>query len=270
MLRKSSMLFVAVCVTLILNAQDTKLTHVLSLKLAYDAGARATAVVWHPEFKRYYAPKSGNANFSMSIFNESGKRISDDDLKAQFDVRGFWYNPTLKTLCANGYDASGWITYKLDSKGIPVDVRHDVEYMNQPNEQSVGTYDPKNNQVFFLEGQNVIVYDAARFEEVKKIKLEIAMDNEDDLNLYADDERPEHINSTVVYTGIPKGEFALLDHEHKKIHLYNKTTGKLVKKLILPSSAPTTDFHCFSYANGIYWLFDLEAKSWEGYKYSYN
>jgi hypothetical protein len=70
----------------------------------------------------------------------------------------------------------------------------------------------------------------------------------------------------VIYTGIPRQEFALLDFKNSEIQLYSKNTGYMMKKLSLPPEAPANEMLCFTYCNNIYWLFDQNTKIWRGYK----
>lgn len=62
---------------------------------------------------------AGNVDFSVSVFDVKGTRLSPVSQKALFDIRGLWYNPATKTLQMNGYDNFGWAEYKLDAKDYP-------------------------------------------------------------------------------------------------------------------------------------------------------
>lgn len=253
-------------------AQDRTLSYVMTLKMPEGPGARCASIAWHPTLKRYYAPKSGNAQHLMGIFDAKGNLVSPDGLKTMFDIRGFWYNPKMKTFCANGYNDNGWMSYELDNRGVPTDYKMISSGMKQPNEQSVGSYDEKNNQVYFLDGQFVVAYDAATQTEKSRRQLYINQKDKDDTwgddyDTYDETITPENINgSTVLYTGIPKKEFALLDFKNKEIQLYSKATGYITQKLILPSDAPADEILCFSYCNNMFWLFDIDSKVWKAYK----
>jgi hypothetical protein len=261
-----------IVISSIANAQQKTLTEVISLEMPDDNGARASSIAWHPDLKRYYAPKSGNAEHLMAIFDAKGKPVFPENTKTLFDIRGFWYSPKLKTFCANGYNDNGWVSYILDKNGVPIGIKHLVETMNQPGEQSVGSFDMVNNLVFFLKGQNVVIYNAANQKKTGTIRLHINYKNEkeesDDINDADDEDKtPDNINSTVVvFTGIPKAEFALLDFTNKEIQLYDKNTGYISQKLSLPADAPADEMLCFSYCNNLYWLFDINTKTWKGYK----
>jgi hypothetical protein len=53
----------------------------------------------------------------------------------------------------------------------------------------------------------------------------------------------------------------------KQIELYDAETGYLTQVLKLPSNAP--ELHTvfdFAYANGLFWIFDEENRTWVGYK----
>jgi hypothetical protein len=270
-MRKLLFICLLVLVSLAASAQKSVLEETMILQMPTDPGARASSIAWHPTLKRYYAPKSGNASYSMGIFDSKGNLVSPEGLETRFDIRGFWYNPKLRTFCANGYNDNGWATYTLDNDGIPTGITHDVEYMNQPDVHSVGSFDARNNYVYFLKGQHVIAYNASKFDEAKDIRLYINAKDETDAKLWAvlydEDQTPEDVNyTTVIYTGIPKAEFALLNVEDKTIDFYDMKTGYMTKMSQLPSDAPAESMLCFSYANDIFWLFDINNKMWHGYK----
>jgi hypothetical protein len=274
-MKKLSLLFIyCIACTIFTVAQPKQrtLTEVMSLKMPEGGGARAASIAWHPLLKKYYAPKSGNEEHLMGVFDEKGKRVSPDDLKTLFDVRGFWYSPKLKTFCANGYNETGWVSYVLDKKGLPVSIKHLVEFMNQPDAQSVGSFDAKNNLVYFLDGKNVLIYNADTYKKTGSTVLHINYKSDkeesDDINgVSVENKTPENINNSVVlFTGIPKAEFALFDFKNKEIQLYDKSTGYITQKFSLPENAPADEMLCFSYCNNIYWLFDIETKTWKGYK----
>ena len=108
-------------------------------------GKRGGAVIWHPLQKKYYAVFAGNQTYPLAVFDFAGKRLSGDDLTTLEDLRGLWYNPTLKKICGNGYNDNGWFSYKLDAKGIPAEAEIYAAGMNQPGEQSVGVFNTDLN-----------------------------------------------------------------------------------------------------------------------------
>lgn len=270
-MRKLLLLLTIISFAMPLLAQNKELKEVVRLQMPDDPGERASSIAWHPFYKKYYAPKSGNAGYTLAIFDAEGKNVSPQKLNTGFDIRGFWYNPALKTFSANGYNDNGWMTYVLDQKGIPVDIQHDVLFMNQPDAQSVGSYDAANNLTYFLKGQFVVAYNATTHKEVKRTRLFVnATDEEEavDVDLFFDvNETPENVNyTTVIYTGIPKAEFALLNVDERTIDFYDSKTGIITKQYDLPFGAPADRMLCFSYANEFFWLFDIKTKIWHGYK----
>src|SRR5438477_1321350 len=94
----------------------------------------------------------------MAVFDATGKRLSDDDQTAMIDTRGLWYDPARKLICGNGHSDEGWFSYKLDGKGILSDVDIITEGMNQPNEQSVGTYNPAGKTILYVYQSQVFMY----------------------------------------------------------------------------------------------------------------
>lgn len=251
------------------SQKEKLLQKVLELQMPEGPGARGASVAFHPVLKRYYASIGGNAAHALGIFDQNGKKLSKENQTTLFDMRGFWWSPKLKTFCANGYSDNGWVAYELDSKGNPVAVTELFGGMHQPNEQSVGAFNPRTNDVYFLSGPDVLVYPVESGEEEgDPIHLHIGASAKG--SEYDYDEETEIANTdynpALVYTAKPKAEFGLLNFFDKQIELYDAATGYMTEKLKLPETAPVDEMMCFAYANGVYWLFDRSTRAWKGYK----
>lgn len=230
-------------------------------------GTRGASVVWHPVLKKYYAAFAGNTAYPLAVFDEKGKRLNDDDLATMIDVRGLWYNVTTKQVCGNGYDALGWFNYELDKKGIPTDVANITDDMRQPTAQAVGTYNFTEKQVLFLGGGQVYKYDN-KGVAIDSVAIHWGRKKADGPG---EDEDPtlghEDYNATsLIYTGIKGQELGFLNVAENQIELYDIKTGYVIKVLTLPETATAELSFNFAYANGTYWLFNMEERKWVGYK----
>jgi hypothetical protein len=272
MKKRPLLLFVLLALSAVMiNAQPAakSLKKVLELKIPREGGANAASVAWHPVQKKYYAAMAGNTSFCLGVFDAAGKRLSAPEQKTYFDVRGLWYNPKTKTLQMNGYSDFGWGEYKLNSKGFPDTVLVFHEDMNQPDEQSVGAFNPTENVVYFFnEEGNLDIYDIKNGELGDNIELTLGKTKEDADEEFTDNEDviEDYNSSTVIYTGIAGAEIGLLNHINNEIELYNIKDGHQARKFSLPADAPVGDFLGFSYCNAIYWLFDKNERIWKGYK----
>jgi hypothetical protein len=232
-------------------------------------GKRGGAVVWHPIQKKYYAAFAGNFSFPLAVFNITGKLLSGEDLTTMEDLRGLWYNPKLKNICGNGYSEIGWFSYKLDANGTPSETEIYAEGMNQPDAQSIGVYNAKTNMVCFLYGQNIYMYNAdAMQEEDSTLRLYPGISKKEDID---EDDDGEYLSedynyNVLIYTGIPKAEFGLLNVTENQVELYNMKTGLLTQKLKLPEDVETYPAFNFSYTNSTYWFFNMDTRIWTGYK----
>ncbi|UEG50906.1 hypothetical protein LK994_05390 [Ferruginibacter lapsinanis] len=261
--------------SLCLTAQTKKnLKKTLELKMPKTVdddmcGTRGASVAWHPMLKKYYASFAGNKEYPFGVFDVKGKRLSDDEQKAMVDLRGIWYNPTSKSISGNGYDDNGWFTYSLDKKGIPENFVTDFEGLNQPDAQSVGVLLPAKKAVMFLSGRTVSFYStsSATSDESLTIhfgKVKKDIEEDADADLYT---TPEDYNYTsLIYTGIKNSEIGFLNVTEKQIELYNIADGSLTSVLKLPEDATVESAFNFAYANGVYWLFNIEKRTWIGYK----
>lgn len=260
-----------------LVAQNRSLKKVLELKMPKTTdddmcGTRGAGVCWNPITKKYYAAFCGNMEYPMAVFDGAGKRVSGEELTTMGDIRGIWYNATANKIMANCYSSYGWISYDLDKTGIPVTYKTRFEGMNQPTDQCVGAYDNTLKQVFFISGGNVVRYSTgtatanpAAVDSVQihwgRKKSEGAADAEEEFNSM------ENYNYTsVIATGIPGAEIGFLNTTAKQVELYDIKNGFLKQTLKLPETATAEQSFNFAFSNGMYWLFDMENRTWVAYK----
>jgi len=282
-MKKTLLLVLAVtCTALVSHAQISgrSLKKASELKMPRTTddempGTRGASVAWHPVQKKYYAAFAGNAEYPLAVFDITGKRLSDDALNTDVDTRGLWYNPKVKKLCGNGYANNGWFNYTLDPKtGIPTLYNIDFDGTNQPNDQCVGAYNPVKNEVLFLDGDNIVIYNGEDAKEKEGTKITLHWGRTKSQGIAVKEEGkedavgpPEGYNNTaIVYTGIPGAEIGVLNTNDRQVELYNSKTGFMAQKLKLPSAAVLETSFNFAYANGIYWLFNIEERTWVGYK----
>jgi hypothetical protein len=252
-----------------LKSAPQKVMELKMPKTADDSmpGTRGASVVWHPLQKKYYAVMAGNEGYPLAVFDATGKRISDEDLTASKDSRGLWYNPATKEINGNGYNETGWFKYALNKKGIPDLANTIVEGLHQPTEQSVGAFNPLRKQVMFLKGSSVALYSMNGDLADEYVQINWGRKKADGKSEEESEETPsDYNNTTVVYTGIKNAELGFLNTESKQIELYDFVSGFLTQKIKLPEDAPVESSFNFAYSNGIYWLFNIGARTWYGYR----
>ncbi len=243
----------------------------LSLYIPGEDGSNSGAVVWHPKFKRYYTSMIGNAVYPMAIFSDKGHLI-DGNFEAGADLRGLWYNAATKQIEYNCYDEGGIGHYVLNATGEIINRESDKEGSYQPNEQSVGTYNEKDKLFVFPDNDfTLLSYKTIGGEIESRTKLHLDCSSKKQADEVSDQEMAERRdvrNTSVLYTGIKNSEFAVLNMDKNVIELYNGKTGLMTDKKRLPEgfSVPLYRSFNFSYANGIWWFFNKENRTWEGYK----
>lgn len=249
--------------------QVSTLKPTITLTIDREGGASAAGIVWHPLQKKYYAAQAGNADFPMIVFDAKGKKLSGEELTTGVDVRGFWYDPSTRTMRANTYDNDGWYEFKLNAQGMPVAQKKLPAETSQPDPQSVGAFSPLKKMLYFFDYENVSIeahgMDGAVQPDVIQLYLGIS-DEADIIDDEQEDTKENYNTAAIIFTGLPNREIGLLNVIEKQIELYDLKTGLMTKSLILPSDAPVQSLLNFSYANGIYWLFDTSARIWHGYK----
>jgi hypothetical protein len=272
---KKLLLFLSIITaTFLANAQSSagkalRKTITLTMPRTVDdemPGTRGASVVWHPLQKKYYAAMAGNVSYPLGVYDATGKRLSDDSLNCGEDVRGLWYNPQKKQIQGNSYNDYGWFSYSLDAKGLPASTDIFMGGMNQPDEQAVGTYSFTRQEVLFLYSGHISLYKIADGTTDDE-ELEIHWGRTKQDGAGEPSGTPENYNSsTVVYTGIKGRELGFLNIIDMQIELYDITDGFMTNKLQLPEDAPMNATFNFAYTNGMYWLFNIETRTWTGYK----
>ena len=247
------------------QVKTTNVKQVATLNMPTDGGNNGAAVAWHPVQKKYYAAYAGNTDYPLAVFNTAYQLVSPEDLTTLFDVRGMWYNTVSKKLEANGYDDNGWISYKLDQKGIPQDIQPLQEGMVQPDPQSLGVFDALKKKICFLTDNRIVYYSLSGEPLDESIELELKKSDVNEGGLTDDEDEEEYNKTALCYTGMANAEFAVLNYASLQIEMYNRK-GACTKKLQLPDDAVVYTNFNFSYANGIWWLFDKNEKKWIGYK----
>lgn len=251
-------------------AQTPKvLKKTIELAVPGEGGKNGATIVWHPILKRYYAPIAGNEEFQIGVFDEKGKLISNEDWLTLFDTRGLWYNPVTKSLEGNAYADKGWFRLKLDPKGKPTEAINLFEGQNQPSEQSVGSYNAKDNKVYFLSDGIVYKYNLKTGEPLEDAitihwgqSRSKPIEETDSLDVTISD---NYNYTTAIFTGIPGAELALLNIFNNKIELYN-LQGYLTKTFSIPDDVALYPAFNFAFANKTWWFFNKETRSWTGYQ----
>lgn len=262
---------IAFC-TIKISAQPRQLKKVMELKMPKDEGdvnngQKGASVCWNPVTKKYYAVFTGSKE-PLGVYDEKGKLLTDTSLAAMQNVRGLWYNPATKKICGNTFNDGGWFSYTLNNKGVPVASKTDIAGMKQPDEQSTGTYDPASGMVYFFNGGKLVFYNN-KGVFAKKLPIHFGQpkvlgpaefENEDNFNT-------DYNQTTVVHTGIAASPAGLLNVKLNRIELYDLNEGYLQQILLLPDDDlyGTKAFN-FAYANGIYWLYNIFTRTWQGFK----
>lgn len=248
-------------------AVEVKLKKVMELAMPEGSGTNGAGVAWNPFNKTYYAAFAGNTEYPLAVFDSKGNRISKDDQETNFDVRGMWFNSKRKTLQMNGYESFGWAEYRLDSKGFPTYLNQLFEGKNQPDDQSIGAYNERMELVYFLNDEgNIDVYDLNTGKQLGSKPLHLNCESLDDIKQYNNETELEVYNNTLLYTGIRNEEFVLQGKESKALVFYSSETGLATKLAALPEDALISERMNLSYANGIFWLFDIGNRKWIGYR----
>lgn len=244
------------------------LKKVMELVMPEGDGSNGAGVAWNPVQKTYYAAFAGNTSYPLAVFDAKGNRISKDDLEANFDVRGIWYNSKKETIQMNGYNDFGWAEYSLDGKGLPTNFRTLFEGQHQPDAHSVGAFNNKFKLLYFFNAEgNIDTYDINTGLKIGSGVLYLNCESMEDAMVTKNASEVDSYNkTTVLYTGIKDAELALVSPIAGSVVYYSIQTGLATKLSYFPVDAPINDFLNLAYANEMFWLFDTDNRKWIGYR----
>lgn len=225
----------------------------LILQFKQEDGTNGAAVAYNPIKELYYAVIAGNGDFPIEVFDVNGNNLYQTN--AGNDLRGIWWNPSTKALEGNGYGDIGLVSFAMDNNGFP-SLGSNTIYEGgntQPNGQSVGVLDTKKKQVAYYSEGAVYWYKRANGAFSKKLNLTLG--STASINEYS-----------MIYTGVKKMEIGLLDFENNKIYLFNSKNGTQTATITLPKNAIASAAFKFSYANKHVFLYDIDSRSWTGFR----
>lgn len=233
-------------------AQSPKSSVKPKLKLTFqgEAGTNGSAVAWNPSTKMYYATIAGNPEFPLEAFKKNGKPVFQSNVG--IDCRGLWYNTTEEKLQLNGAGDNGYFDVKLGQSGQPMgSVKMIVSGKNQPDFQSVGSYDPLEGLVAFYDNGAIYTYDTESGDEVTFLKVDVA-----DYGVYN--------NTSIICTGNEEYPYGLLNTAKNRVDWIGYD-GQLEGVTQLPEDAITGNAFWFSFANNQIFLYDVDMRTWTGY-----
>jgi hypothetical protein len=231
------------------------LKQALTLQMPDGNGSNGAGVAYNPKKKLYYAVFAGNSGFPLSVFDKKGHPEAGI-FTAGYDARGLWYNKESQSLEGNAYADFGYYRISVDKKGIPTgNPTALLNGRNQPNDNSIGAYNPKTGDILFRENETLYFYNKATGISnlnITLVGLPVAWENVNDYS--------------VVYTGMKNREIGVFDYVQKRIYLFSIADGKYNTTLALPEGTPNPDMFNFSFCNDIFWLFNKAERKWYGYK----
>ena len=217
----------------------------LKLELQSDGGTNGCAVVWNPEKKLYYTVIAGNVDFPIDVFSETGKWISTH--ASGVDNRGLWYNTKSGKLEARSNDGQ-LFAYSLNENGKPNDPKKIKDEVG-PADQNVGTFF-KGKVYYYSEG--IVTSISAKG---KKSYNQLTMSVDD----------AGYNNYSMGYAGVKNYEIVLHNYMNKSLEFYN-LKGEKTSTISLPDEIPEAENFRFSFANNRAWLYDVDSRTWTGYK----
>jgi hypothetical protein len=250
---KNKLLFIAVGLALNLGAQTPLSSSNCSLTLSVsneEDGTNGVAVAYNPTNNLYYTIFAGNAEYPIETHTTSGASINSQD--ANFDCRGLWYNPTTKCLEGISYGNTGSMKFLLDGTGKIMGTK-ETTFSYGMEAQTVAVYAEKKKALMFVEGITV-----SFFKPGKAKAKTLTLDFPSDLNLNT---------NGAAYTGVKNYEIAIMEAGVNVVHLFSAKTGKETGQVKLDTKdMELPSFFNASYANNLFFVFDVNARTWSGYK----
>ena len=213
-----------------------------------------SGVAFNPNLNLYYGVRAGNSSFPLETWTSTGVPLYDT--LCGFDWRGMWWNPTTNQLEGNGFNTFGMWKADLNASGYALSTGINLfTGMNQPDAQSVGDLDWQAYEVLYYFNDYIYRYSRATNTFLGSYQITGTPVATSNLN-----------STTLMYTGCPGKEIALLDYVNLRVYVYDKATGAYAGMSQLPPTAVTTTSFRTSWTNCAVWLFDLGTLTWFSYK----
>lgn len=225
-----------------------------TLTSSIDSQTNRSAVAYNPDAGLYYSVDAGNPTFKIDTYNDSYVLV--DTVAGGFDYRGCWWNAATEQLEGNGYASYGiFVQTLLSGTQYPAGSGTTIFTAAQPDDQSVGAFDPGANEIIYY--FNNAIYRYARATNTYLGTTPITGLPVASLNW-----------TSIAFVGCPGHEIGIYDYVNKRLLFINKATGAYVGSSQLPAGAPARDAFGMSYSNGIFWLYDVATSPyiWRGYQ----
>ena len=240
----------------VIRAQAPMSTPVQDIRYEYNqtSGTNASSVVWVPAQQMYVTAIAGNEDFPLEGFDTRGENIFS--ASTGVDMRGMWLNPSNNSVEINAAGEIGWYAFSITNEHKPTVTTLLFSGQNQPDFQSVGTYDVAKKKVIFLDINNggIKMYKRSKPSKTSTLKLSWGAVSPSNLNMYS-----------IGFTGHSGYEYVVLDYVNRNLIFFNGK-GALTATVHLPASAPVNDTFAFSFTNDRAFLYDKDNRIWYGYK----
>ena len=234
------------------NFLDTAIQTPISLDCPNGTSNRS-GVAWNPAEDLYYSCNAGADTYPFETFSSAGGAAISTSTGG-ISWRGLWWNPTLNQVEGNAHSTTGWYKKDLDANGYALSTNTNIfPGQNQPNVQSCGDLDYDANEVIFYDAGSIFRYDRSTGAAISNYTLN---------NMPAG----TLSSYTAIYTGCVGNEIGVYDYSNQRLLLFDKSTGDFSTSVQLPSTAPAIINFNMSYANDLFWLFDINASTWHSFE----
>lgn len=227
----------------------------LVLELKSTGGTNGSALAWSPTSKVYCSVIAGNGEFPLDLFSETGVHLQTT--MAREDMRGLCFNPMYSVFEGNTYTHGDVVSFRIEAGRLIEEEPHfELTGLPIPDKQLVLTLDTAKNQPVYLnrDASSFHFINSESGEPLKELSIQFPSPY-DEINY-----------TSLIYTGISEAPYGVLNYAKKLIYLYSDNGGSPVVIIKLPKNAVTGEMFRFSFANNHVWLYDVNSRSWTGYK----
>ncbi|MGV3630677.1 MAG: hypothetical protein ACO1O6_05710 [Bacteroidota bacterium] len=225
----------------------------IQLKIEADNGYNGLAVAYNPKQNVYYSVYAGNMTFPLEVHNAvTGASVSSQQIGA--DIRGMWYNEKKNQLQGILVGNEGSFTMDIDGTQASAPKITPVSYGMDFND--IACF--HNKKVYFLNGNGLTVFKQGKTKAVKNMLPQVF-----------ENQGIESFNvNGFFHTGMKGYEIGLFNLVDEKLYLINEATGKTAAtvEIAFDGEYPEMDRFKISYANKHVFLYDVNTRSWDGYR----
>lgn len=209
-------------------------------------------LTWNAESLVYYTAEIQNDSTKIDIFDADGSLTKTEQFS--FPTKGLWYNSALDFLEAYNHQSNSCFSFFIDDHGVfeNQDTLHRLSEVQESTDKMPIVYNAYKDVYAYVEPITGMIIEVESHSG--------AIDNYITVQFPVDKKQLDF--KYFFFTEIENTPYAFVNTTEKMLYFVDQE-GQVIESTPFPSS----DFipSAYSFANGMFWMYQSNAQSWFGY-----